>query len=83
MVLCHVVDSSSLSFRRGVSSITLPILSTRVTVSPKSLNQKLTYVKAKNELGSIKVLPGITKDFQVALGTIDHPLISIVSSEVL
>ena len=54
-----------------------PISSTRVIVSPKSVNQKLTCVKARNDFGAITVLSVISNVFEFAGGTKDHPLISI------
>ena len=77
VVLCHEKLLFSKSSINGVSSIKLPEVSRSVIVSPKSLNQKLTCVKAANELDSMIVPSGISNVFQVAEGTIVHPLISM------
>ena len=77
VVLCHEKLLFSKSSINGVSSIRLPVASRSVIVSPKSLNQKLTCVKAANEFASIIVPSGISYVFQVAEGDIDHPLTSM------
>ena len=77
VVLCHEKLSFSKSSINGVSSIRLPVVSRSVIVSPKSLNQKLTCVKAANEFDSMIVPSGISYVFQVAEGDIVHPLTSM------
>ena len=77
VVLCHEKLSFSKSSINGVSSIRLPVVSRSVIVSPKSLNQKLTCVKATNEFDSMIVPSGISNVFQVAEGDIVHPLTSM------